>query len=380
LTRVTVLTHIVTPYQVELFDAVRRAGRLDIRTIYLSDSRAHRGWQPPELDHPAVELATAGPAGMATAQRWVEEGDLVVVGHYRNEAALRWIDERERGGRAWCLWGEKPGFRSSGIAGRAFRAWKLRTLARSKAPIWGIGSWAVQGWSREFGRGRRYFNVPYFSDITRFSRAAADRRHGPSGAPRFLFSGSLIKRKGVDLLARAFARLASRNAGVTLDVVGSGALRGAVERTLAGCSDRVAFHGFQQWGDLPSFYARADVLCVPSRYDGWGLVIPEGLASGMPVIATDRMGAAVDLMTAGENGWIARAGDLGSLERALEAMAGVSGAEMARFSDAAIQSVARHHLAHGVSQFENAVVGTLAQWSGPPDPTLAGGPTGSGPL
>jgi glycosyltransferase involved in cell wall biosynthesis len=53
----------------------------------------------------------------------------------------------------------------------------------------------------------------------------------------------------------------------------------------------------------------ADVLCVPSRYDGWGLVVPEGLASGLPVIATDRMGAALEFVENGRNGWLIPAGD-----------------------------------------------------------------------
>jgi hypothetical protein len=120
--RVTVLTHIVTPYQVELFEAVRRRGGVDLRVIYLADSRAHRGWQPPALQHPAVQLAHAGDAERSMAQEWVEEADLLVAGHYRHDASLRWIRERERAGAPWCLWGEKPGYRSSGLAGRAFRA------------------------------------------------------------------------------------------------------------------------------------------------------------------------------------------------------------------------------------------------------------------
>ncbi len=69
-------------------------------------------------------------------------------------------------------------------------------------------------------------------------------------------------------------------------------------------SERVEFAGFKDWNELPGEYASADVLCVPSRYDGWGLVVPEGLASGLPVIATDRMGAALEFVETGRNGWL----------------------------------------------------------------------------
>ena len=43
-------------------------------------------------------------------------------------------------------------------------------------------------------------------------------------------------------------------------------------------ADRVQFTGFRDWEDLPAEYGKADVLCVPSLHDGWGLVVPEGLA------------------------------------------------------------------------------------------------------
>ena len=369
--RVTVLTHIVTPYQVELFDAVNRRGAFDLRVVYLTDSRAHRGWQRPRLEHPSVELAAASPADVATAQRWTEDADLLVAGHYRHGVSLRWMEERERAGRAWCLWGERPGVRSAGLAGRAFRAWKLRVLSRSRAPIWGIGKWAVAGWEREFGTVRRYFNMPYFSDLRRFSTAAAARATA-GRERRFLFSGSLIKRKGVDLLARGFARIAKADPHVTLDLVGSGPLQPSLERVLAPYSQRVRFHGFQQWAELPGFYAQADILCVPSRYDGWGLVIPEGLASRMPVIATDRMGSAIELMTSGANGWVARAGDAASLEEGLAAAAALGEADLQRMRDAAAASVERHGLEAGVSRFEMAVDETLSAWGADSNPTYAG--------
>ena len=90
-------------------------------------------------------------------------------------------------------------------------------------------------------------------------------------------------------------------------MIGDGELRESVEQTLRPVRERVEFVGFRDWDELPFEYARADVLCVPSRYDGWGLVVPEGLASGLPVIATDRMGAALEFV---ENWaqWVAHSG------------------------------------------------------------------------
>jgi glycosyltransferase involved in cell wall biosynthesis len=176
-----------------------------------------------------------------------------------------------------------------------------------------------------------------------------------------LYSGSLTKRKGVDLLAQAFAELVHQAPqDLRLEVIGDGPLRGFMEDALADVRDQVHFHGFQSWEALPGLYARGDILCAPSRYDGWGMIIPEGLAAGLPVTATDRMGAAIDLITPGRNGWIAEADNLDSLvETISQAREAYSKRPMAKSARA---SVASHQLEDGVERFLVACKKTIAQW------------------
>ena len=113
----------------------------------------------------------------------------------------------------------------------------------------------------------------------------------------------MTHRKGVDLLARAFKRLAAESPRVRLTIMGEGDLMPRVRHLLAG-TDRVEWLGFKDWDELPDVYSSAHALCVPSRHDGWALVVPEGLASALPTIATDRTGAALDLVRTGHNGWL----------------------------------------------------------------------------
>jgi glycosyltransferase involved in cell wall biosynthesis len=152
----------------------------------------------------------------------------------------------------------------------------------------------------------------------------------------------------VDLLAKAFVRLASEVDYVRLRIVGEGELRRLLERTLGPVRERVEFIGFKGWDELPREYAQADVLCVPSRYDGWGLVVPEGLASGLPVIATDRMGAALEFIKTGRNGWLVRAGDEEALLRAMRAAAVMNVREM---REEVRESVRGHTLREGAVRF-----------------------------
>src|SRR5262249_32859433 len=65
----------------------------------------------------------------------------------------------------------------------------------------------------------------------------------------------------------------------------------------------------------------ADVFVLPSRHDGWGVVVNQALGAGLPVIASDAVGAGLDLVEDGVNGLIVPAGSAAALERAMERLA-----------------------------------------------------------
>ena len=77
--------------------------------------------------------------------------------------------------------------------------------------------------------------------------------------------------------------------------------------------ERIEYAGFQAPEDLPRFFARADVFVLPSRYDGWGVVVNQALGAGLPIICSDMVGAARDLVEQEVNGLIFPAGDSAAL-------------------------------------------------------------------
>ena len=164
------------------------------------------------------------------------------------------------------------------------------------------------------------------------------------------------------MLASAFKALAAWHPTVRLKIMGDGSLEHILRLQLSALGKRVEFLGFRDWSELPAIYADADVLCVPSRYDGWGMVVPEGLAAGLPVIATNRMGAALDLVQNGVNGWIVPAGDEAALGTALRSAASLSDERLGEFSKAARESVASHSLEHGAQRFLAAAHEAVARW------------------
>ena len=349
--KVLVLTDCPSPYQVELFNEIEAQGECALEVAYLRSRDPDRQWRSSEIRHTSVELN----GGMSRARETARAADLVVFNYYRHANAERLIDERTASGGPWCFWGERPGFHQPAWAGRLLRRWKLAKLHASSVPIWGIGKFAIDGYRKEFGAERAYFNLPYFSDLERFDVPAREEKSERT----FLFSGSLIERKGVDLVATAFVRLAREVANVRLRIVGDGELRESLVQTLRPVSERVEFVGFKDWGELPLEYARADVLCVPSRYDGWGLVVPEGLASGLPVIASDRMGAALEFVESGRNGWLVGAGDEEALLAAMREAASMPLGDMRR---RARESVSEHTLQNGAGRFLEYGQRVISQW------------------
>lgn len=122
----------------------------------------------------------------------------------------------------------------------------------------------------------------------------------------FAFAGSFIGRKGIDLLLEAFRRTRDRSSTARLRLFGSG----ANERALV--AEGVSLEGRLSHADLARELRTADCFVLPSRIDSYGLVVAEALASGVPVIVSDAVGAK-ELIRPGANGWIVPAGDAEAL-------------------------------------------------------------------
>ena len=356
-----VLTDIPSPYQVELFNEIAAQKTLDLSVAYVRSSDPSRLWQPAEAQFDSRSIEDSRDAFSEAAQLAVN-AHVAVFNYYNNPLAEKLIQCRAETGKPWCFWGERPGLRKPEFAGRLFRQWKLKMLRRSHAPIWGVGEFALQQYKHEFGQDRSYKNVPYYSDLDRFVEVSVARKRD-STRRVILFCGSLSVRKGVDLVARAFVRLARVVSNVDLLIVGDGELRESLRRTLQPVSERVEFTGFTAWEQLPSVYSGADVLCVPSRYDGWGLVVPEGLAAGLPVIGSDRMGAALDLIRNGVNGWLTTAGDEEAVFRALHEAATLSNDRLSEFSFAARATIENHSLQRGAKRFAAYACEAVESWN-----------------
>lgn len=141
----------------------------------------------------------------------------------------------------------------------------------------------------------------------------------------FVFVGRLVSEKGVDTLAEAYAgyRSASPNPW-GLEIYGTGPMAGLFDG-----AEGVALKGFVQPRDLAGILSTAGCLVIPSRFEPWGAVIHEATASRLPVICTNRCGAAPHLVEDGANGYVIEPGNPRMLTRALLRISEVDQGELA---------------------------------------------------
>lgn len=118
--------------------------------------------------------------------------------------------------------------------------------------------------------------------------------------------------KAPELLCEAFRRLAHPNCHLVF--AGSGPLE---DRLRALAPARTHFLGFRNQTEMPSTYRMADLVALVSHSETWGLALNEAMACQRALLASDRVGAAVDLVQEGRNGWVFPAGDTESLTRCL---------------------------------------------------------------
>jgi glycosyltransferase involved in cell wall biosynthesis len=310
--RIGFLSVVPSPYQRDLFGALAGREDLELSVFYLERGSPDSPW--PEKDLRPWETVLPGfwfPLGGARvhANRLPPAAgfDLFVfnsIMSFTAQAAMRRMPRRA----PWVFWGER--FTGRGPLHRML----ARPLARARA-IAAIGSLAAEDYAARFP-GCRVANIPYHCDLDPFRAIRRERR---GGEPTFLFCGQMIRRKGVDLLLAAFARLGS---GRLLLVGREAELPAMLAAVPAGARGRVEYAGFRAPEELPEMFARADVFVLPSRHDGWGVVVNQALGAGLPILCSDAVGAARDLVVPETNGLIFEAGSAPALEAAMRRVLG----------------------------------------------------------
>jgi 1,2-diacylglycerol 3-alpha-glucosyltransferase len=149
----------------------------------------------------------------------------------------------------------------------------------------------------------------YFADEAERVRRRAESLKLEHGLPDrfFLASNRFIDKKNLSRLLDAYSAyvLRANEHAWDLVILGDGELKAVLVEQAArlGLANKLFFLGFKQYDDLPVFYGLASAFIQASTTEQWGLVVNEAMASGLPVLVSERCGCAPDLVKNGVNGY-----------------------------------------------------------------------------
>lgn len=315
--KIAIITSFPREHVVHVYNEMTRLNEVDFRVFYLRKMPYGRHWEyGPSIEHDAVFIPEIRlhkhvylSPGLFRAYR-AYSPDLMIMTQYASPGMqlIMYHDSILR--RPWVFWSEHPGMAYS--YDPIFRNAFLRTIGRKIAlapvksfpkEIWAIGSKAVDAYKKIASTKIPIKNLPYFADLNHFFHSGQNRSN--YGTVRFLFCGNLHVVKGFDVVIDAIEDLfQSGRFNFEVHIAGVGPLKDKLEKVIRAGRGNVVYYGFLQLNEVPKLYSATDVLLFPSRYDGWGMALPEGMAASMPVISTAQTGSAVDMIMHGENGYL----------------------------------------------------------------------------
>ena len=335
--RLVILTEIISPYRIPLFNALARSTTINPHVIFLAETDPNlRQWlvYKEEIRFPH-EILPSWRKRVGKFNVLLNRGvgralgaaspDAILCGGYSYLAswlALFWARSRKI---PFLLWSES----------------NLHDARRGYAPVEMLKTtflrechgFVVPGKSAlEYLHAHRVkedsiFVAPNAVDNELFSAAAAIAQQNEGETRRrldlpgryFLFVGRLVREKGVFELLSAYAKLSETlRREVGLMFVGDGPCRPELERQATSTvSGQIKFTGFTHRDQLAKYYALAEVLVLPTHTDTWGLVVNEAMACGLPIILSRVAGCASDLVQDMENGLLVPPKDAAALAEAM---------------------------------------------------------------
>jgi glycosyltransferase involved in cell wall biosynthesis len=339
--RVTIVSPEPTPYRSPLFDRVAARAEIDLTVVYAARTVAGRTWSVTP-NHRAVFLGGARVPGLHRVLRHdypVTPAIGRVLRRSRPEVVVvsGWSTFPAQAALAWCRarkvpyvllveshdLGPRSGWR------RAVKGAIVPRIVRGAASVLVVGTAARES---VLARGAPPERVRVFAntvDVSAWSERAvrlAERRsqlRSESGVADddvvVLSVGRLVFDKGLDVLIRGAA--AAGDGRLRLVYAGGGPDEAALVKLARELDVRLLIRGDLPEAALAAEYVKADAFALLSVHETWGVVVNEAAASGLPLVLSERVGAARDLLRGGENGFVVPSADVAATAAALKRLA-----------------------------------------------------------
>jgi 1,2-diacylglycerol 3-alpha-glucosyltransferase len=336
--RVLILSEIIAPYRIPVFNALARDEHVDLHVVFLSETDAGlRQWRvyKDEIQFsfevlPSTRLRVGKSSLLlnwklrSRLEKFAPEA--IICGGYNYVASWEALWWAKNHGTEMILWSEsnRHDARSGHGLRESLKSYFLSHCDRFVVP--GRASWE---YLQALGVAEQDISTAPNAVDNGWFHAQAEAIRGQSSdfrsrfalPPRFLlFVGRLVPEKGVFDLLEAYAKLEDDvRSEFGLVFAGDGPSRPELERRAQAIRlGDIRFPGFLHREDLAGLYALAEVFILPTHSDPWGLVVNEAMACGLPVIVSNVAGCASDLVEDGRNGLIVPARNSDRLRDAVD--------------------------------------------------------------
>jgi glycosyltransferase involved in cell wall biosynthesis len=330
-----------TPYRAPLLDRVAALPEIDLTVVYAADTVARRTWRVKPKHRSVFLRGVRLPGaervlhhdypltpGVVPALRGARPEVVVISGWstFAAQSAIAWcrlrdipyvlvVESHDEGPRAGWRRAVKDTVVPSVVA-NASSALVTGTLAGKSmvdrgAPADRVRVFANTVDVEEFG-----------ASASRLDARRPELRSALDAAADdvvVLSVARLAPEKGLDVLVEAVAAADDRR--LLLVVAGEGGERTRLERLARDAGVRLVLTGDVEWERIVELYVAADVFALLSEREPWAVVVNEAAACGLPLVLSDRVGAAHDLLRDGENGALVPAGDVAAAAAALREVA-----------------------------------------------------------
>jgi len=319
-TSVLLITNIISPYRIPLFNYLHKVKDLDLRFVALAGKEANREWllakEQIEFNYDILsgfhkffwnkEISLHLTWGLSRVLKHYKP-DVVITSGYDAPAYWEAFLYCKIHGKHFILWNGTTLLSTSRTGGIIGRTKRVIIKGADRYVTYGTKAAEyleyMEAPDEQIHVGINTVDMDWYRKKVNEVRGASSFERERSKYPKFLvlYVGQLIERKGVKQVLEALDRLDDPDIGLL--IVGSGPQEEKLRQFCRGQGLKdIHFKGFQQQDALPRYYALADVLILPSCKEVWGLVANEALASGLYVLCSDRAGAAYDLIKEGWNG------------------------------------------------------------------------------
>ena len=279
----------------------------------LAPDRAAQGWKVPDVPGVQVVVAPDDAKVARLVQEHSAESAHVFSGIHQDLVARKAFYLCVKTPAQIGLLNEPPfPGRLRDLISPSFHRVHRLFYGRRIAFVLAIGSMAVDFYRSVGYPEVRVFSYGYFPPPPEKAQFVPQK----NSPVRILYLGQLIERKGVDILLEALGTLQDLNWTVTL--LGGGDQKDAlaVLARQLGIGERVTFQAPLENAKAMEKVAESDLFVLPSRHDGWGVVVNEALLRGVPVVCSDRCGAS-DLLKEDWRGETFAAGSVSGLADSL---------------------------------------------------------------